>query len=166
MITGLGVNDADVGHGRLGKYGGNVAGGEGGFERGDVVELDDFGRLARVNLRAHVVRARDGRAFFVECDEGFVHRAVIAIVEDEDFFASRDEPRHAEGESIRVGGGEGELPIGKFEAALEFFADPDHILIRKHERDAFLNLLVDGFDRRVRAVTGHCAGVAEAEINV
>ena len=120
----------------------------------------------RIDLRPHVVGARHGRAFFVERDEGFVHGAVIAIVEDQHFGAPGDHARHAQGMTIGVGGGERELPVRKSEAALEFLANPDHIFVRQHERDAFLDLLGDGFDRGFGRVTGHCACVAEAKVNV
>ncbi len=166
VITRVGVNDADIGHGRLGEDGGNFARGERDFEQADVVELDHLGGFTRVNLRTHVVGTRDGRAFFIERDEGFIHRAVIAIVEDENFRATCDHARHAQRETIRVSSGEGELPVWKFETTLKFFADPNHIFIRQHERDAFLNLLVDGFHSGVGAVTRHRACVAEAKINV
>ena len=58
------------------------------------------------------------------------------------------------------------MPVGKAKAALQFLAHPDDIFIRQHERDAFLDLLIDGFDCCFGRVTGHRACVAEAEVNV
>ena len=58
VITGLGEHDPDVGQRRLEQHRRDVAVGEGGFETGDVVELDDTGRLRDVDLRPD--RAADG----------------------------------------------------------------------------------------------------------
>ncbi len=91
---------------------------------------------------------------------------MIAIIENEYLRSARDETRHTQGKSIRIGGGKSELPIWKFEATLKFLADPNHIFIRKHERDTFLDLLGDGFDGGFGRVACHCARVTEAEINV
>ena len=52
----LGRHDADVGHRRLHEHAGDVARRERGAQRLDVVELDDLGRLRRVDLRADVAR--------------------------------------------------------------------------------------------------------------
>ncbi len=46
VVAGLGMDDADVGHDRLGQHDRHIPGGEGRLQRGDIVELDDLGGVA------------------------------------------------------------------------------------------------------------------------
>jgi hypothetical protein len=102
----------------------------------------------------------------VERDVSFVHGAVIAVVEDENFGALSDFAGDADGETIGVGGGERKLPIGEAEAAREFFADPRSVFGWEHQGDSVLRLARDGCGGWGRRMSGHGAGVAEAEVNV
>ena len=52
------------------------------------------------------------------------------------------------------------------EAPSQLLADPGRVLGREHVGDPAAELALDGGDRRRRAVAGHRAGVAEAEVDV
>ncbi len=91
---------------------------------------------------------------------------MIAVIEDQHLGPLGDHARHAQGEAVGIGGGEGKLPVGQTKAALQLLPHPDDILIGQHQRDPFADLLLDGFDRGIRTVTGHGAGIAEAEVDV
>ena len=91
---------------------------------------------------------------------------MIAIVEDENFVALRNFAGDANCETVRVGGGQRELPEWEAEATLEIVADPESVFGGKHERDAVARLARDGFDNGVGRMAGHGAGVAEAEVDV
>ena len=164
-VAGVGKDDADVGHGRFGENAGDVVMLERVFESGEIVEFDDARGFGGIYGRADIAAARADDAV-VKRDEGFVHRAVIAVVEDENFGALRDFAGDANGETIGVGGGERELPVGQAEAALEIFADPERVFGGKHERDAFADAAGDGVGDDIGRMAGHGAGVAEAEVDV
>ena len=160
-----GKDDADVGHGGLGEDASDVVMLESVFEGLQVVELDDASGFGGIDGRADIAAARADNAV-VERDKSFVHGAVIAVVENENFGALRDFACDANGEAVGVGGGERELPERKAETALEIFADPERVLGGKHERDAFAHAAGNGFGDDLRRVAGHGAGVAEAEVDV
>ncbi len=160
-VAGLGMDDADVGEDWFGEDAGDVLVREFRFERGEIVEFDDAGGLDWINRRADVAAAGAGDAV-VERDVGFVHRAVVAVVEDQDFWALGDFAGGADGEAIGVGGGECELPVGEAKAAGEFFADPRGVFGGKHQGDSVIGLARDGCGGWRGRVAGHGAGVAEA----
>ena len=65
-------------------------GGERGFERGDVVELDHLGELRQVAYLADQGGIDHCGLPPSTVTIGVVHRAVIAMVEDEDLVAAGD----------------------------------------------------------------------------
>src|ERR1700686_1293189 len=117
MIVRCGVHDAYVGEGGLGEDAGGVAGLQGLLQRGQVIELHDFGGEGWIYGWADVACSRAGDAVF-QSNEGFVHSAVVAPVEDQNFLAAGDVARETDGETIRVGGSQCELPVRQTEAAL------------------------------------------------
>src|SRR5215472_17286721 len=137
------MDDSDIRHHRYGEDAGHVSGLKGGFESSEIVELNDARGLDGIHRRADVAAARSGFSFD-ERDETLVHAAVVAIVIDEDFRPRRDFACNADGETIRFGSGERELPVWKAEAAGEFFADPYGIFSWKHEGDALFGLKSKG----------------------
>ena len=158
-------DDPDVGHGGFGENTSDIVMLEGSFERGEIVELDDARGFGGIDGRTDVAAAgADGAV--VQGGEGFVHGAVVAVMEHKDFRALRDFASDANGESIGVGGGERELPKWQAEAQLEFFAHPQRIFAGQHEGDAFADAAGNGFGDDVRGVAGHGAGVTEAEVDV
>ena len=162
---GLRVDDADVGHDRLGQNAGDVALGERRPESRNVIELDDAGRGRRVDGRTEIATAGAGDAVF-QGDEGLVHRAVVAPVEDQDAGAAGDVARQPDREAVRVGRRQRRLPEGESEAARKLLAHPDGVLGREHERDAPARLRGEGFDDGVRSVPRHRPGVTEAQVQV
>ncbi len=124
------MNNANVRHYRFGKDCRNITRRERRFKRSDIIELDNLSGVQRIDLRTHIVRARHRRTFFIECDEGFIHGTMIAIIEDKDLGALSEHARHAQYKTICIGGSEGKLPVRKFEATLQFLTHPNHIFIR------------------------------------
>jgi len=165
-VAVVGQDDTNVGHGRFGEDAGDVVVFQGGFERGKVVELNDPRGFGRVNGRTDVTAARTNAAVRVQRREGLVDSAVVAIVENENLAALGDFARNADREAIGVGGRECKLPERKPEPTLQFFADPQSILRRKHQRDALANLPSDGFGHHFRRVPRHRSRVAQAQIDV
>ena len=55
--AGVGHDDADVGQRRLGQHAGDLAGGQGGLERGEVVERHDDRRERRIERPRRGCRA-------------------------------------------------------------------------------------------------------------
>ena len=99
-------------------------------------------------------------------DEGFVHTAVIAPIENQNFWTAGDLAGEADREAIGIGGSQSKLPVGQAEAPSEFFAHPHRILARQHQRDTTSNLLLHGGDGGRGRVARHGPSVAEAEIDV
>ncbi len=60
--AGVGHDDPDVGQRRLGQHAGDLASGECGIERGEVVERNDDSGGARIERRAEVAGTVDGAA--------------------------------------------------------------------------------------------------------
>lgn len=104
VITGVGMDDADVGHHRFGQHHGYIFGGQDGFQRGDIVELDDFGRLHRIDGRTQIAKPRTRSTFLIQSDESLIHRAMVAIVENQNFGPPGDVARHADGKAVSIGG--------------------------------------------------------------
>src|SRR5260370_1372861 len=136
-VAVVGEDDADVGHGGLRENASDVVMLEGSFESVEIVKFDDAGGFGGIDGRADIAAAGADYAVF-ERGEGFIYRAVVAIVEDENFCALGDFARDANGETIGVGRREGELPVGEAEAGLEIFADPDGVFGGKQQRGPFL----------------------------
>ncbi len=130
MVSGLGMDDADISHRGLRQNAGDIIGMKCGFERIHVVELDDLGGDRGIDGRSDVSGPRACGAVGVKGDESFVDRAVIAPVEDQNFRAAGNLAGEADREAISVGGGERELPVGKVEALLQFFGDEDRVFAR------------------------------------
>ena len=164
-VAVVGENDADVGHGGLGEDAGDVVMLESVFE--GCRSLNSTTRVVSAGFTGGPMLPRRGpTAPFSKRGERFVYRAVIAVMEDEDFGALGDFAGDANGETVGVGGGERELPVGQAETALEIFADPERVFGGKHEGDAFADAAGDGFGDDLGRVAGHGAGVAEAEVDV
>ena len=143
-VTVVRKNDADVGHRGLGENAGDVVMLERGFERVEIVEFDNAGGFGGIDGRADIAATRADHAIF-EPGKRFIHAAVVAVVEDEDFRTLRDFAGDSNGEAVGVGGGERELPVGETEAALEIFTDPEGVFGGEHEGDAFFDAARDGF---------------------
>ena len=144
---------------------GDITVGELALERCDVVPLDHASRLRkRRPAGPHWPPAK--RPVTFERRERLVDRSVIAPVEDEDLRPPRELAREPDGETIRVGRRQRELPAREAEAASELLPDPEGVLARQHERDPSRCLLGHSPHGRRRRVTGHCGRVPEAEIDV
>jgi len=76
------------------------------------VEFDDASGYGGIDGRADVAAPRSGGAVGMKGDEGFVDRAVVAPVEDENLRAAGDLACQADGKAVGVSGGERELPVG------------------------------------------------------
>ena len=170
------MHDADIGHRGLGQHACHISRDQSRLER----------RPRSLNSTTLVVTAGStggpmlpgrgpGCSVGVKRDEGLIHRAVIAPVEDQNLGASCDLPRQADGESVRVGGGERELPVGQAESLLQFFGDENRVFAGQHQRDAAPHLLFDGFDggdgesvrswRRCRRGRNRCSDVRRRRRN-
>src|SRR5271169_977383 len=88
-VAGVGENDAHVGHGRLGEDTGYVVMLESVFQRLQIVELDYARGFGGIYWRADIAAARAYYAI-VKRYERFIYRAVIAVMENENFRALRD----------------------------------------------------------------------------
>ena len=161
----LGMHDPDVGERRLGQHARHIAMAQRGFQRRQIVELDDACRERRVHGRPDVPLARH-HAAVPKRRERLVDRAVIAPVEHQNLGAAGNFARQADGEAVGVGGGDGELPVRKAEAAGQLLAYPNRIFGREHEREAEPSLRAYGFDGGGRGMSGHRPGVAEAEVQI
>ncbi len=135
------------------------------LQRLEIVEFDHARRQGGIHRWADVAVAGHGAAV-AQGDERLVHRAVVTPVEHQDLRAPGDLAGEPDGEAVGVGGGEGELPEGKAEATRQLFSDPDGVLGREHEGEAAAGLGPDRVDRRGGCVSGHRAGVAQAEVEV
>jgi len=103
-------DDTDIGHRRLGEDAGDVVVLQRGIERREIVELDDAGGFGGIYRWPDVSAARPHRTVSMQRSEGFVHRAVVAILEHEDFIALRYFARNADGKTVGVRGGKRKLP--------------------------------------------------------
>jgi hypothetical protein len=159
-------HDSDVRQRRLGEHARDVAVCEGALERLRVVPFDDSSRLVERYRGAEVALALDDAAAGVECRERLVDRAVVAPVEHEDLGPAGDLACEPDREAVRIRRRERELPAWDAEAPRELRGDDEGVLARQHQRDPPRRLLRNGTDGRLRRVPGHCAGVAEAEVDV
>src|SRR5271154_3749024 len=150
----------------FGEDAGDVAMGQFPFEGGEVVEFDDASGDIGICGRADIAAARDGGAVGGERDVGFVDGTGIAVVEDQNFRAFGDFAGEADGKTVGVGGGEGELPERQAETEGEFFAHVERVFGGKHEGNSLLGLAEDRFDGGGGRMASHGAGVTEAEVDV
>ncbi len=88
------------------------------------------------------------------------------MVVDDDHGPARDVASQAQDPAVGIAGREGELPRADAEPPGQLLADPGRVVGREHVGDAAADLGLDGRDRRGGPVTGHGAGVAQAEIDV
>ena len=99
-----------------------------GFERRQVVELDDARELASGRSPA---RAAPGgsRPTVHQPHEGFVDRAVVAAVEDQDLRSPGDGAGDAQREAVGVGGRRRDLPVRQAEAFGQQAPDLERVLV-------------------------------------
>jgi hypothetical protein len=91
---------------------------------------------------------------------------VSSTLEDEDLRAAGQLAGEPDREPVRIRRRERELPAREAEAPRQLAPDPDRVLARKHQRDPAARLLGERPHRRLRRVTRHRRGVAEAEVDV
>ena len=132
----------------------------------EVVEGHDASGRRGIHLRPEVAAPRFHAPVRPEPGERLVHRAVVVVVVNGDERPVRDHPGESEREAIGVGRGDRELPVRQAEPSGQLLSGPDRVLRRQHRGDPAPELAFDGGDRRRRAVAGHRAGVAEAEVDV
>ena len=113
-----------------------------------------------------VAADRHDRSVGAEHGDRLVHRAVIAVVVDDDLGPAADVPGEPERPAVRVGRRQRELPRSDTEPAGQLLADPGGVVRREHVGDAAAQLAFDGGDRRGRTVACHRPGVAEAQVDV
>ena len=166
VVARSGQDDAHIGHGRLGQHAGDRAVRQRRFQLGGVIELDRDRGLGRVCRRSHVALAGDGGAAGPAHRERFIHRAVVAVAEDQHFGPPGDLPGDAQRRPVGVRGTQREQPVRHPEPAAEFLGHPDRVLGRQHGRDAPLRLGSHRGQHGRRSVTGHRPRVAQAEIHV
>lgn len=166
MKTRFRRHHADIGHMRLGEHHGDVARRERGFERRDIVELDDFrGVLEIETVGADTVLRR--HAAVAELDLCFVHRPVILAVEHQHLVAAGDQAGNADGEAVGIGRRDGHLPVGQAEEPGKAACHDDGVFRRQHigcpaTGDLSRHHLGDG---RI-GVAEEGRGIAEAEIDI
>ena len=166
-IAGLGQHDPDVRQRGLDEHGGDIAVRERGL-RAPSTSLNSTTRVVWATSTCGPTEPRTGTTapVLVEHGDRLVDRAVVAVVVDDDLAPAGDVAGEAEREPVRVRGRQRELPGRQPEPPGELLAGPDGVLGREHVGDAAAQLALDGGDRRGRAVAGHRAGVAEAEVDV
>ena len=160
----VGMDDADVGHHRLGQHAGDVAVLQRALDHVEVVERHLDGRVAR--LRA---AGRDDRAGWrpgVAAHQRLVDMAVIVAGEDQNLVLSRRAARDAEGLGVGGRGGQRELPHRHAEARAQQPADRDRILGRQQEVAAVGEALGDGARDRRGAEAAHHAEVALRHVEI
>ena len=163
VVAGIGEHHAGVGQHRFGDDAGDVAVGERGFERREVVELDDLRALGQVAELAGEAGPVGGAAAD-DAHHRLVDRAVVAAVEDEDLRPAGDGAGDAQREAVGVGRRRGYLPEGQAEGLLEQPSDGDGVLAGQHVGQTAAGLAADGAGHRRRRMAEHRAGVAEAEV--
>ncbi len=165
MVSGIGQHDADIRQRRLGQHAGDVFVLERSLKRAEIVEFHHRRRHGRIDGRPDISPACFGYAV-LQRDEAFVHRAVIAPVENENLRAPGDVPRETNRKPVRVGGGQRELPEGQSKALLQFLSHDDRVFAGQHERNAAPGLLLQGHHSGRGRVSRHGAGIAEAQVDV
>src|SRR5580658_8496 len=95
-------DDPDVGHGRFGQNASNVVVSQGVLERGNIVELDDTRGFRGIYRRTEVAASWSDAAVGLQRGERFVHRAVVAIMENKDLAAPGDFAGYTNGETVGV----------------------------------------------------------------
>ncbi len=111
VVSRLRMHDADVRHCGLGQHAGNISSGERLLKSRDIVKLDYFRGFRRVHGGPDIAPTRSRSAVESEVNERFIHRAVIAPVEDENLGTAGDLAAEANRETICVCGRERELPV-------------------------------------------------------
>ncbi len=157
---------ADVGHEGFGEHRGDVAMGEGGLQRVEVVELHQAGGGVVAYAIGVNARARNHAPGGVEFHLRFVDAAVVVAVEHHHLVTSAEHPAQAQDETVGVGGRGGHLPIGQAEAPRQFGADPQAVLGRQHQGGAAPRLAGVGVGHRRLGVAEHGAAIAEGEVDV
>ena len=165
VVAGFGQDDADVRQRRFHQEGRDVAVGERGVERVEVVERHDPSGQRRIDLRSDRTRAGDDVSRRVEHGERLVHGAVVAPVHHADLRATGEVAGEAQHEAVGVGRRHRHLPVRESEPPGELAGDPRRVGGRQHGGDAALGLAGDRLGHLGECVPGHRAGVAEAEVD-
>ena len=145
-------DDADVRQRRLGEDARDVAVGELALQRLGVVPLDDARGLVQRHRRPDVSLARDDRVA-VESDERLVDRAVVAPVEDEDLRPAGQLAGEPDGEAVRVGRGQRELPARRGRSGASALCRP-----RSRPRSGSISVIPWPPARRRRAPSAPASG--------
>ena len=160
---GIGQDHARVGHDGFGQDGGNLAGGEGRLNSGEVVEFHASGQLAKVGDLTHQALPIGGLAVG-EFHHRIVNRAVVAAVEHKDLGPPGDGAGDADGKAVGIGCRGGDLPAEGAEGVLQEAASLKRVFGRQHIGQAARRLMAHGARHRLGRMAEHRAGVAKAEI--
>ncbi|MNF62030.1 hypothetical protein D3C84_436990 [compost metagenome] len=164
-VAGLGQDHADIGHRRLAEHRGDVALGQGRFQRGEVVEGHRAAVAGQVVGLADQPGAVHGAAF-AATHHDVVHRAVVAAIEYQQHLAPGNGAGPAHYEAVGVGGGGRYLPVGQAETFGQQLAGDHGVFAGKHGGQAVGALFGDGAGDGLGGVAEHAAGVAQAEVHV
>ena len=165
VIAIIRQHHADVGHDRLGQHAGDVPVRQRFLQCGDIVELDHLGELREVAHLADEGRIGMGRAA-VDGHVCLIHRAMVAVVEDEDFLAASDGAAPLDDGAVGVRRGRRHLPAREPEAVFQQLADDRCIGRGHHGGEAVSSFALQGLHHGRRRVAEHGAGVAKAKIDV
>ena len=163
VVSGLGEEEPGVRHRGLGQDQGHVSRLERGLERGDVVELDEAGLGG--DPRSQAPALGDHLAVLLD-HERRVSLAVVMGVEHQHDLPSRQLAREADHLGVRLGGREGELPLGQPVAVGEVLGDDDRVLTGQQELVAELHATGDGLDHRRGRVAAEGAHVRHVHVEV
>ena len=158
--------DADIGHDWLRQHSRYILGRKGCFKRSYIIKFNHLGSVNRVNLWPHIVWTGHGGAFFIQNDECFIDRTMIAVIKYQHLLTASDHAGHPQHKTVGIRRCQRKLPKWQAKSTLQFFTDCDDILIRQHQRGAFFNLTFDSFQRWAWGMTGHCACIPQAKIDI
>ena len=161
-----GQHHAAVGHHRFGQYAGIFAGGQGRFQRGEVVEGDASTVQSKICCLAHEPGTIGHLAVCFETHHRVLDLPVVAVVEHQHAFAPGDGTGPTKYATVGVAGRHGDLPPRQAEAGSKQRAHFRGDCTGQHGSQPLGHLRLQGSHHRWRRMTEHGAGVAEAEVDI
>ena len=135
------------------------------FQRVQIVKLNHPRCLGRVHRRPNISAPWSNHSI-THRRKRFVHCPVIAIVVNQHFRALCNLPRDSNCKPVRIRRRQRKLPVRQSKSPLQFFADPQRIFRRQHQRDTFADTLRNRFRRNIRGMSRHCTRITQAQIDV
>src|SRR5204862_6895767 len=122
-------------------------------------------RLSRIHRRTNIPPSRPHHSV-TQGRKRFVHRSVIAVVVNQNLRSLGNLPCNKDRKPVRIRCRQRKLPVRQPAPPLQLGSDPQRILRRQHQRNAFAHPLRNCVRHHIRRVPRHRARIAQTQVHV